>query len=167
MQQLPAPARPGLAALADIPAISTRLGHAADRAVGGSTARFVAPTSRLWPLLGVGHFLATGAALVGVIWLVGLWLSGGRPEPGAVTLPVVGPISIPIALVVLGLLVWFLLGRLLAIHAGWLGRRWAAQLAKSVRGQVESAVADTALPPLETYEAARLELWRATHVRPR
>jgi energy-coupling factor transporter ATP-binding protein EcfA2 len=165
MPQVPASARRNLAGLADTSTITERLGRAADRAAGGSAGAFVPPASRMWPIVGIVQLAATLAALLGLVWLVTLWLGGGRPEPSAVSVPILGPIPIPTLLVVVGVLGWLLLGRLLAAHAAWLGRRWAGRTVADLSREVRRVVDETALGDLAEYERARSDLWRATHPR--
>jgi hypothetical protein len=159
---VPAPSRRGLAGLTDTSAIAERLGQAADRAVGSSTTTFAPPMSRLWPMAGIGQLIASAAVVFASVWLLALWLTGGRPEPAALNVPFLGPIAVPVMLLSGGIMAWFLLGRLVAAHAGWVGRRWAAQMVATLEPEVRQVVAETALRPLETYESARRDLWSAT-----
>ena len=162
VRDVPPAARPSLARIGATAELAERLSAATDRAVGGATTLERAPISRVWPLFGLAQTIATAAVLLGAAWLVALWLSGGTPAPGALEVPILGPVSIPVVLLAGGVLAWFVLGRLLGSHAGWLGRRWAGHLTSRVRAEVRD-VAAGALAPLAEFEGARSDLWRATH----
>jgi hypothetical protein len=77
-------------------------------------------------------------------------------------LPVLGPVPVPFAILVAGLIGGFVVARLLGLHAGWLGRRWARGLRVEVRSAVERAVGDEAFAALDRVDAARRALWRAS-----
>ena len=94
-----------------------------------------------------------------VAWIV-LWVLL-RPPVGSIDVPILGPIPTPFALLGVGLVVGFVLARLLAIHAGFVGRRWAGRLAERLRSQVESAVTDEAFAAVDRLEVARRALWIA------
>jgi len=63
-----------------------------------------------------------------------------------------------VAMVAGGLLGWFLLGRVLLAHAGWLGRRWAARLRERITSEVADSVRATALGPLQRLDSRRHDL---------
>lgn len=152
---LPAPSRPLAASLAGNTSITKALAGAVDRAVGGEPAEFKPPTSRLWPLFGVAQLLATGTLMIGVIWMIALFAGVGRAETPLVSVPILGPVPTPVLLVGGGLVAWFVLGRLLGLHAGWLGRRWAAQLRSRVSSEVEERVGETVMSPFVALDEAR------------
>ena len=161
MAAVPPAVRPTLAPLADTGALTTSLGEAVDRAVVSDAAIFAAPTSRLWPVLGLAQLAATAALILGVIWLVALAVGVGQAETPLVELPLLGQVPLPVALVAGGILGWFVLGRLLLAHAGWLGRRWAARLQERIRAEVQDSVRTAALGPLERLDARRGDLAKA------
>ena len=161
MAAVPPAVRPTLAPLADTGALTASLGEAVDRAVVSDAAIFAAPTSRLWPVLGLAQLAATAALILGVIWLVALAVGVGQAETPLVELPLLGQVPLPVALVAGGILGWFVLGRLLLAHAGWLGRRWAARLQERIRAEVQDSVRTTALGPLDRLDARRGDLAKA------
>ena len=161
MAAVPPAVRPTLAPLADTGALTTSLGEAVDRAVVSDAAIFAAPTSRLWPVLGLAQLAATAALILGLIWLAALAVGVGQAETPLVELPLLGQVPLPVALVAGGILGWFVLGRLLLAHAGWLGRRWAARLQERIRAEVQDSVRTTALGPLDRLDARRGDLAKA------
>ncbi|HEX5824950.1 MAG TPA: hypothetical protein VFY18_10885, partial [Candidatus Limnocylindrales bacterium] len=134
-----------------------------ERALGGAVDRAVAargdevPSSPVWPVLGLLQTAATLALVVTAIW-VGLWVFVKFPAD-SVSLPVVGRMPAPFVVLIGVLAVGYLLARLLGLHAGWVGRRWARRLAAGVRANVEREVATAAFGGVEAIEAARRRLW--------
>lgn len=159
---LPPGARPGLAALADPATLTERFGAAADRAVTGPAGSFRAPTSPWWPVIGLGQLAATTAVIVGVLWLVTLWVSGGSAPTPTWDVPLLGAMPVPTILIVAGIAGWFLLGRLLAWHAGRLGAAWAERIGAEIGRGVGEVVRDVVEAPLAERDSARQALWAAT-----
>jgi hypothetical protein len=85
-----------------------------------------------------------------------------RPPVDSVVLPVVGSVPIPLVMLVGGLILGYLIARILGLHAGWIGRRWARALARDVRSAVERAVSEEAFAGLDRVDAARRRLWQAS-----
>jgi hypothetical protein len=68
----------------------------------------------------------------------------------------------PFALLVVFVVVGYLLARVLGLHAGWLGRRWAGRVRDRVAASVRREVTERGFAPLDRLEAARRKLWAAT-----
>jgi len=117
------------------------------------------PSSWLWRLLGLLQSIDTLVLIVAAAWIV-IWILA-HPVVGTVDLPVVGPIPTPLVLLVAGLVAGYLLARVLSLHAGWVGRRWARRVATDVRQAVERAVATDAFAAIDRLEAARSSLGNA------
>ena len=136
-----------------------------ERGLGGAVDRAVAlrgdevPSSRVWPVLGLLQTAATLALVVTAIWVV-LWVFVKFPVD-SVVLPVVGQLPAPFVVLIAVLAAGYVLARLLGLHAGWLGRRWARRLAADVRANVEREVAGTAFGAVDAIEAERHSLWAA------
>lgn len=140
--------------------LERRLGEAVDRAVARQPI-LDAPSSGFWPLLGVLQSLNTVVLIFGAAWAV-VWILA-RPPVAVFDVPVLGPIPAPLALLAVGLLVGYVLARVLGLHAGWLGRRWARRIGAQVRGDIEEAIARDAFAAIDPLEAARADLaaaWR-------
>lgn len=97
--------------------------------------------------------------MISAAWLVVTILLGSGAD--TFTLPILGRVPIPFALLVGFLVLGFVLARVLSVHAGWRGRKWAKQLGADVSGAVEKAVAEEAFGPLDRMEDARHSLWLA------
>ena len=117
--------RPALAATMEPVPLRQGLEQAVDRAVAGLE-RLQAPTSRWWSLLGLLQTLAAIAIAVSAAWVV-LWILA-RPIVDTVEVPIIGSVPMPFAALLVSILVGYLLARLLGLHAGWVGRRWAAHV---------------------------------------
>ncbi|HEU4673086.1 MAG TPA: GTPase [Candidatus Limnocylindrales bacterium] len=136
-----------------------------DAALAGALDRVIAatpatpPSSRLWPLIGGLQSAVTMVLVAAVAWLV--FVVVVRPPTDVVEVPVLGPVPVPLVLLVGALVAGYLLARLLGLHAGWLGRRWARRLADRLHGAIDEAVGTTAFAALEPVEAARRSLWAA------
>ena len=158
---LPAHLRPSVLADADPVVIREQLAHGIDGAVSGpAVARDRppdSPWSAIWPL----QYLAIGSVLAGVIWLVALLPIGGSVPTGTVDLPVLGPMPIPVVLILGGLLGWFLLGRLRRRQANRLGTQWADSILEDISGRVSTVVSDVLVAQLESLDEARHALWIA------
>jgi energy-coupling factor transporter ATP-binding protein EcfA2 len=158
LREAPPAIRPAVAASTDSRRLAVRLRGAVDAAIA-SRGELEPPTSRLWIAFGAAQTLATGLTVISAAWLVLLVLL--RPPVDVVSLPLLGPVPIPFILLVLGLVASFIVARGLAIHAGWLGAKWAEALASDLRGGLERAVAHEAFSPLDRVDIARRSLWQA------
>jgi hypothetical protein len=159
LRDAPAAVRPALAASLDTTALRSGLEGAVDRAIARRE-RLEPPDSRWWTLIGALQTLTTGAIAVAVAWVI-LWVLT-RVSVDGVVVPVLGRVPAPLVALVGALVVGYLLARVIGLHAGWLGRRWARRLRAEVAGAVEREVTDHALAPLDGLEDARRRLWRAS-----
>jgi 50S ribosome-binding GTPase len=136
-----------------------------ERGLAGAVDRAVAmrgdemPSSRVWSVLGLLQTAATLALVVTAIW-VALWVFVKFPVD-SIVLPVVGRMPAPFIVLVAVLAAGYLLARMLGLHAGWVGRRWARRLAADVRANVDREVANTAFGAMDAIEAERQVLWAA------
>lgn len=150
--------RPALAASTDAPALTARLSAVVDGVVAAKSGE-EAPRSRLWPVLGLLQTLAVAAVAVSAGWLVLYLLT--RPPVASLEVPGLGPVPMPYAALIVSVLAGYVLARLLGLHAGLLGRRWAGRLRGDVRKAIESTVASDAYAALDRLEHARRSLWLA------
>jgi energy-coupling factor transporter ATP-binding protein EcfA2 len=158
LRTTPGAIRPVVATSVDGRRLQVRLRSAVDGAIA-SPGPLIAPTSRVWPLLGVLQTIATAALVIAIAWLALVVIL--RPPVDLIALPLVGRVPAPFVVLVAALIAAFIVARLLSIHAGWLGRRWASSVASEVRVAVQRAVADEAFAPLDRVDTARRSLWLA------
>ncbi len=150
--------RPALAAAADPGPLQASLGAAVDRAVVRQDR--TVPQHRLWSLIGSLQTVASAAIAVSVAWVV-VWILA-RPPVDSLVLPILGPVPMPLVAVFVSLAVGYLLARLLGLHAGWVGRRWAGRLRREIAEAVEREIGAHGLEALDDLEAARTTLWEST-----
>jgi hypothetical protein len=150
--------RPALAATVEPTGLRRSLEQAVDRAIGRQDR--LAPSSRIWPVIGLLQTAATWAIVLSVAWII-VWILA-RPPVSSIEVPVLGPIPMPFAALVVSLAAGYLFARILGLHAGWVGRRWASRLRRAITSAVERELTDRALEPLDRLEAARRDLWSAT-----
>lgn len=155
LPRVPAAARPGLAAVGEGAATQARLAAGIDRAVTSPAAGFTPPTSRLWPLVGVLQHFATGAIVLGALWLFAIWLGAGPPSTTDV--PLLGAVPLPVLLIAAGLVAGVILGRAVSLHASWIGHRWARTLRGVTSDELRLRLADV-VAPLDAIESARSRL---------
>jgi hypothetical protein len=157
LREAPPSTRAALATSMEPAALGTSLARAVDRAIAARAADV--PSSRIWPLIGLLQTVATLVLVFAGAWVV-LWVVLRFPAD-SVTVPVFGQLPMPFLVLVAALLAGYLIARLLGLHAGWVGRRWARTLAEDVRERVEREVEISALAGLDRLEAARRGLWTA------
>jgi len=151
--------RPALAATMEPVPLRQGLERAVDRGIAGLD-RLEPPTSRWWWFLGLLQTLAAIAIAVSAAWVV-VWILA-RPIVDSVDVPIIGAVPMPFAALLLSILVGYLLARLLGLHAGWLGRRWARQVRVRVSESIHDEVTQRGLAPLDRLEDARRRLATST-----
>lgn len=149
--------RPVLAASVEPERLRAGLETAVDRAVDRDSRPI--PSSWLWTVIGALQTVATAGIALSLAWIA-IWILA-RPPVDSLIVPVLGTVPIPFVALVVSLVASYLLARLLGLHAGWLGRRWAARLRRDVEQAVATQVRDVALVELDRLEVARRALWLA------
>jgi len=157
---VPAPLRAPLAALAAPSSLEGRVGDAIDRSLTAEAAGFRVPSSRLWSIIGAAQYLVVAVLLFSALWLALLFTVHDVPV-GTFAVPYLGPVPTPVGLLAAAVVAGYLLARLLQVHAGWLGRRWAKRVAAGVTREVNRRVADDILVPVEQFDASRAALNKA------
>jgi GTP-binding protein EngB required for normal cell division len=150
--------RPRLAAALEPVALQQGLERSIDRALNGME-RLEAPSSRWWSLIGFLQTLTTAGIAIAAAWLV-VWILA-KPPVDSIRVPVLGLVPVPFALLVVTVLVGYLLARILGLHAGWIGRRWARRVRDSVVASVRREVTEHGLAPLDRLEDSRRRLHAA------
>ncbi|MCV0402880.1 MAG: 50S ribosome-binding GTPase [Chloroflexi bacterium] len=126
-----------------------------DRATQAEASGLEPPESLVWPVLGAAQVVAGALVLFAVAWLVTLFVAGGSIPVDSVGVPILGPIPMPLAVLVGGLLLGALLTWLLQLHAGYVGRSMAREIEERTADTVRAAVVTDGLAGLERVEAAR------------
>ncbi|HET9853022.1 MAG TPA: dynamin family protein [Candidatus Limnocylindrales bacterium] len=153
--------RASYAAAARAGDLEQRIGTSVDRVIAAQPP-FEPPTSNLWPLLGLLQTANTVLLAFAAAWTV-IWIIA-RPEVASYDLPVLGPMPAPLVLLAIGVIAGYVLARLLSLHAGWLGRRWARRVSRAITSAVRETVAADAFAAIARIEEARAALaaaWRS------
>ncbi|TME99668.1 MAG: hypothetical protein E6I39_07350 [Chloroflexi bacterium] len=118
------------------------------------------PTSALWSVIGIAQYAVTAVLIFSLLWFASLFVIHDAPV-SAISLPYLGLVPTPVALLAATLLAGYVLAKLLGLHAGWLGRRWAKRVSARISREVRQRIADDLLVPLEQFEASRGALHQA------
>jgi hypothetical protein len=154
----PAPLRASMMQRVNSSRLEARLGAAVDDAVARAIAEDArVPRSRLWPLIGVLQAITLGAVLLGLAWLVVLWLTG-QADADLPRLPTLWSVPVPLVLIGGGVVAGLVLGRLLEASAVMVGQRWARRLTRRLDRAVSAEMERELARPLAEVEAARSEL---------
>jgi len=151
---VPAPLRSRVSAFATPSAIEGRLADTIDRALTTEAAEFRVPTSPAWAVIGLAQYVVTAVLIFCAIWFASLFLIRDVPV-STVSLPFIGLVPMPVALLAGALLAGFVLAQLLRLHAGWLGSRWARRIGSRVSAEVRQRVSDDLLLPIDTFDSSR------------
>ena len=157
LPSVPASLRPTLAELGAPTSLEHRLAETIDRSLSAEAAGFRVPTSELWPVIGAGQYAVSALLIFSTLWFASLFVIHDAPV-GAIQVPYLGPVPTPVALLGAALLVGYVLAKLLQMHAGWLGRRWAKRVGARITGEVRERIRDDLLVPLEQFDASRAAL---------
>jgi hypothetical protein len=156
--RLPAASRGALLGALGIEELESASADALDRAARDAIADLRIPGSLLWPVVGAAQ-LAVGAAFVfATAWYVTLFVSGGAVPVSTFELPGLGPVPLPLLILTGSILVSAVLGWIVALHAGWIGRRAARRVATRVGSAVETAIVAVGTRGIDQVEAVRKEL---------
>jgi hypothetical protein len=156
----PAALRPRLAALTAPASLDDRLAKTVDSALADEAAAFRVPTSGLWSVIGAVQYLVTAALVFAVLWFASLFVIHDVPV-GTIAVPYLGPVPTPVLLLAATLLAGYVFAKLLQLHAGLLGMRWARSVGARVTTEVRDRIAADLLVPLDELDAWRARLGRA------
>ena len=123
-----------------------------DRAVAGADLHVKRPL--WWPLVGFVQTILAAVVLVATLWLLGLVLLGFLHLDEAVPLPDVGPLPVPTALLIGGVVAGLLLSFLAGLVNGVAARRRARAAECSLRARVEDVADELVVSPVESELAA-------------
>jgi hypothetical protein len=153
LARVPPDIRGAVAAVVDAEVIRARIASAIDAAVVTRTADARVPTSAVWTVIGLLQYAVTALLLFAVLWLAAIFV---LHAPFASTdVPVLGPVPTPLLFLAAILLAGYVLARLLGMHAGLLGRRWARRLRADLVRELEQRLGDAVFGPLAVIDAAR------------
>jgi 50S ribosome-binding GTPase len=150
--------RPVYAAAAESAQLERLLARSTDEAIA-RTPPLEAPSSRIWSVLGLLQTANTLVLAVAVVWLV-IWILV-RPPVATLDVPLFGPVPAPIGVLAAAIVFGYVVARVLGLHAGWLGGRWARRIAANVRAAVREAIAAEGYRQVDALDRACAELHAA------
>jgi len=159
---VPSTSRSALASALNADELEAALTRSLDTVARDAAADLHIPRSILWPIVGAVQ-LAIGAVFAfAVAWYVTLFVSQGQVPVATFDAPLFGPLPLPLVLLVGSVVASALIGLVLSLHAGWIGRRVGARVAGRVRAAVGTSVAEAGFGRLERVELARRRIGRLT-----
>lgn len=151
---LPASSRGRVLNALGAPSAEADVARVIDRAVAEAGPLDI-PRSPLWPVIGALQVVVGAVLLFAVAWMVVLFVAGGSVPVATVSVPLLGPIPMPLALLTASVLISALLGWMLGLHADWIGRRLAAGVGARVEEAIREGVVRDAFGGLDRVEEAR------------
>ena len=125
--------------------------RALDRSTRHAADDLTVPSSIVWPVVGFIQLLSGAVLLFAIAWYLTVLFGSGGLLVSTVDLPYLGPVPMPLVLIAASLALSLLLGFLVTIHAGWIGRRMgrkvATRVADSVAEQTQKSQNATNLIP--------------------
>lgn len=149
--------RPHLLGVAGAGHVEASLMTAIDGAVAEAALDARPPGSWLWWPIGIVQLAAAALLIFAIAWYVTLFLAAGVPVT-TIEVPVLGPLPLPLAMLTIAVAVSTVMALVLRVHAGWVARRWAAEIARRVEIAVRESVERRALAPLDALETERAAL---------
>jgi GTP-binding protein EngB required for normal cell division len=156
--EVPSPSRPPVLRSLGADELEPAVIRALDGVVRDAATDLAVHGSRLWPFIGALQLLAGGVLVFAVAWYVTLFVAGGSLPVATVDAPLVGPLPLPLALLASSVLASALLGWLLSLHAGWIGRRRGRTVAERVRVALVEAIEAAGVAGLRRVERVRRQL---------
>lgn len=124
-------------------------------------------TPTWWRAVGVGQWVLAAAALIGLVWLAISWILAVVALP--MTHPTVGPVSLPVLLLMGGLLLGALVAALVRPTAAWAARAVGVRTEERLRRVITSVGEEHVVTPvrrvLRAYAEARDALYAAAGLR--
>lgn len=131
------------------------LARSLDAATRDAAADLRIPGSILWPVVGAVQLVIGAIFVFAVAWYVTLFIAQGQLPVATLEVPLLGPLPLPLVLLAGSIVASALLGLLLSLHAGWIGRRVGVRVAGRVRTLVAASVGEVGFGRLDRVERAR------------
>ena len=144
------------------PTAEVAVTRALDRLTRAEAAAFQLPSSIVWPVIGALQIVVGAVLLFAIVWIVVLFVAGGGVPVATLPVPILGPLPMPLALLAGSAVISALLGWILGLHAGWVGRRLAAEIGARTDAAIREAIATDAFAGLTRVEDARRVIAAAT-----
>jgi GTP-binding protein EngB required for normal cell division len=158
---LPAAGRPPMLTALGAETAEAAVTRALDQSTRNAATDLRITGSWLWPLVGFLQMTAAAVLLFGIAWYLTIIFGPGGLLVGTVDIPYLGAVPMPLVLVTASLAFSLLLGFLLSIHAGLVGRRLGQKVAARVATAVDEAVSTAGFAALDRVEDARRRIAQA------
>jgi hypothetical protein len=152
---VPAPARPQILKTLGAQTLEPGLIGALDQAVRESSENLAIKGSIVWAFVGSIQLAVGAVFLFAVAWYLTIIFGPGNLIVATTDFPYLGAVPLPLVLLTGSLIVSFMLGAMLSLHARWIGRREGAKLAARVAEAVERTVTEVSFAGLDRVEEAR------------
>jgi GTP-binding protein EngB required for normal cell division len=159
-QGVPASMRPAVLRALGADETEAAVTRALDRVVRDATDVLDVPRSLLWPVIGAVQLVVGAVFILAVAWYVTLFVAGGAVPVATLEMPLLGPMPLPLVLLAGSVLVSAVIGFLLSLHAGWIGRRVGRRLEDRVRTAVATETEKAGFSGLDAVEAVRRMTYR-------
>ena len=159
---VPPGSRPLFAAALRADELEADLARAIDDAARNAVADLHIPGSILWPVVGAVQLVIGAIFAFAAAWYVTLFVSQGQVPVATIDAPLLGPVPLPLVLLLGSIVASAALGLLLSLHAAWIGRRVAGRVTQRVRSEVGSSVAEAGFGRLDRLEQARRTIGEMT-----
>ncbi|HUO45643.1 MAG TPA: GTPase [Acidimicrobiia bacterium] len=158
---VPPPSRPMILKALGAETAEAAVTRALDTSTREATIDLKIKGSWLWAVVGFLQLAAAAVLLFAVAWYLTIIFGPGGLLVETVDLPYLGPVPMPLVLLTGSLALSILLGFVLSLHAGWIGRRLGAKVAARVATAVEAAVISGGFSGLDRVEDARSRIANA------
>jgi hypothetical protein len=158
---LPAAGRPPMLTALGAETAEAAVTRALDQSTRNAATDLRITGSWLWPLVGFLQMTAAAVLLFGIAWYLTIIFGPGGLLVGTVDIPYLGAVPMPLVLVTASLAFSLLLGFLLSLHAGLVGRRLGQKVAARVATAVDEAVSTAGFAALDRVEDARRRIAQA------
>ncbi len=155
---LPAQSRPSILESLGAEDVETAVTRALDRSTRQAAGEMIVPGSIVWPVVGFFQLVFGAVLLFAVAWYLVVLFGPNQLPVGTMDLPYLGPVPSPLVLLTGSLALSILLGFMLKLHAGRIGRRIGREAAARVRESVAEAVTTAGFAGLDRVEDARRRL---------
>ncbi|CAN5264551.1 hypothetical protein BH23CHL9_BH23CHL9_06580 [soil metagenome] len=156
--RVPASSRHAILRSTGAGALEASVSQALDGVAREAASDLAIPRSLLWPLIGAVQLFIGAIFALAVAWYVTLFLAQGQVPVAVIEIVVLGPVPLPLVLLAGSVLASAVLGFVLSLHAGWIGRRLGRRLAIRVTQAVTMAIGAGPIAALERIEAVRRDL---------
>lgn len=158
---LPAAGRPPMLTALGAETAEAAVTRALDQSTRSAATDLRITGSWLWPLVGFLQMTAAAVLLFGIAWYLTIIFGPGGLLVGTVDIPYLGAVPMPLVLVTASLAFSLLLGFLLSLHAGLVGRRLGHKVTARVATAVDEAVSTAGFAALDRVEDARRRIAQA------